>query len=90
VSVLWILGEAKSGKSELAEEIFHRLPGRKLYIGTLPKTPENAEQMRKHAERRPQDWVSLSTACGTGLGVMGELADTPTARATAAVFACGR
>lgn len=56
MSVLWILGEAKSGKSELGEEIFHRLPGRKFYIGTLPKTPENAEQIRKHDERRPRDW----------------------------------
>lgn len=56
MSVLWILGEAKSGKSELGEEIFHRLPGRKFYIGTLPRTPENAEQIRKHDERRPRDW----------------------------------
>ena len=56
MAVLWILGEAKSGKSELAEEIFHRLPEWKLYIGTLPKTPENAETIRKHLERRPRDW----------------------------------
>jgi adenosyl cobinamide kinase/adenosyl cobinamide phosphate guanylyltransferase len=56
MSILWILGEAKSGKSELGEEVFQRLPGRKLYIGTLPKTPENAEQIRKHDERRPRDW----------------------------------
>jgi hypothetical protein len=56
VGTFWILGEAKSGKSELGEEIFHRLPGRKFYIGTLPRTPENTEQIRKHTERRPPDW----------------------------------
>jgi adenosyl cobinamide kinase/adenosyl cobinamide phosphate guanylyltransferase len=56
MGVLWILGEAKSGKSELGEEIFHRLLGTKFYIGTLPKTPENAAQIRKHGERRPSDW----------------------------------
>ncbi len=53
---LWILGEAKSGESELAEAIFARLPGRKLYIGTLPRRPENMETIRKHAKRRPPDW----------------------------------
>ncbi|MCD6351740.1 MAG: bifunctional adenosylcobinamide kinase/adenosylcobinamide-phosphate guanylyltransferase [Armatimonadetes bacterium] len=66
---LWILGEAKSGKSELAEEIFARLPGVKLYIGTLPRTPENLATIEKHAERRPDDWhlvevsTSLTPAC---------------------------
>lgn len=56
MAVLWILGEAKSGKSELAEEIFTRLPGRKFYIGTFPRTPEHMDAIRKHAERRPEDW----------------------------------
>jgi len=56
MSVLWILGEAKSGKSELGEEIFLRLPGRKVYIGTLPRTLENAETIRKHGQRRPRNW----------------------------------
>lgn len=56
MSTLWILGEARSGKSELGEEIFHCLPGRKVYIGTLPRTPANADQIRKHEERRPRDW----------------------------------
>ncbi len=56
MSVLWILGEAKSGKSELAEEIFAHLPGKKFYIGTLPRTPRWMEAIRKHTERRPKDW----------------------------------
>jgi len=56
MGVLWILGEAKSGKSELAEEIFARLPGKKFYIGTLPRTPRWMDTIRKHAERRPRDW----------------------------------
>jgi adenosyl cobinamide kinase/adenosyl cobinamide phosphate guanylyltransferase len=56
MSVLWILGEAKSGKSELAESIFERLPGGKFYIGTLPRTPRWMDTIRKHAERRPKDW----------------------------------
>lgn len=82
MSVLWILGEAKSGKSELGEGIFHRLPGRKLYIGTLPKTPENAEQIRKHDERRPRGWelieitddLSVATRVTEENGLSGEAA----------------
>jgi len=56
MSVLWILGEAKSGKSELAEEIFARLPGKKFYIGTLPRTPKWMSTIKKHAARRPKSW----------------------------------
>ncbi len=59
MAVLWILGEAKSGKSELGEEILARLPGTKFYIGTLPRTPENMETIRKHVEQRPRDWQLL-------------------------------
>jgi len=56
MSILWILGEAKSGKSELAEEIFARLPGKKFYIGTLPRTPRWMSTIKKHAARRPKSW----------------------------------
>ena len=56
MSVLWILGAAKSGKSELAEEIFPLLPGRKVYIGTLPRTPENMGTIKRHVDQRPEDW----------------------------------
>jgi len=54
--VLWILGEGKSGKSELAEAIFSLLPGEKFYIGTLPRTDKWMETIRKHAKRRPKEW----------------------------------
>ena len=54
--VLWILGEAKSGKSELAEAIFARLPGKKFYIGTLPRTSKNMGTIKKHVDQRPKDW----------------------------------
>lgn len=54
-SVLWILGEAKSGKSELAGAIFALLPGKKFYVGTLPRTPENMDTIRKHVDQRPKD-----------------------------------
>jgi len=56
MSVLWIIGEAKSGKSELAEEFFARFPGRKIYIGTLPRIPRWMDTIKKHADRRPKDW----------------------------------
>jgi len=56
MSVLWIIGEAKSGKSELAEKIFTHLPGKKFYIGTLPRTPRWMETIKKHAARRPKSW----------------------------------
>ena len=52
MGVLWILGEAKSGKSELAEEIFARLPGKNFYIGTLPRTHRWMSTIKKHADRR--------------------------------------
>jgi len=56
MSVLWILGEAKSGKSELAEAIFALLPGKKFYIGTLLRTPRWMSTIKKHAARRPKRW----------------------------------
>lgn len=56
MSTLWILGEAKSGKSELAEEIFARLPGKKFYIGTLPRIPRWMDTIKKHVDKRPEDW----------------------------------
>jgi len=60
--VLWILGEAKSGKSELAEAIFTHLPGRKFYIGTLPRTPRWMDTIRKHEARRPKSWGLIEIA----------------------------
>jgi adenosyl cobinamide kinase/adenosyl cobinamide phosphate guanylyltransferase len=62
MSVLWILGEAKSGKSELAEEIFARLPGTKFYIGTLPRRPEWTEKINKHVNQRPKEWATIEIA----------------------------
>lgn len=56
MKVLWILGEGKSGKSELAEEIFAHLPGKKFYIGTLPRIPRWMDMIKKHSDRRPKDW----------------------------------
>jgi len=56
MSVLWILGEAKSGKSELAEAIFAHLPGKKFYIGTLPRTSKNMDTIKKHVDQRPKNW----------------------------------
>ncbi|MBM3241029.1 hypothetical protein FJZ31_32500 [Candidatus Poribacteria bacterium] len=56
MSVLWIIGEAKSGKSELAEEFFARFPGKKFYIGTLPRILRWMDTIKKHADRRPKDW----------------------------------
>jgi len=62
MTVLWIVGEAKSGKSELAEEIFARLPGKKFYIGTLPRTPRWMSTIKKHANRRPKSWKLIEIA----------------------------
>jgi len=56
MNVLWIIGAAKSGKSELAEEILIRLPGKKFYIGTLPRIPKWMDTIKKHADRRPKEW----------------------------------
>ncbi len=62
MSVLWILGEAKSGKSELAEAIFAHLPGKKFYIGTLPRTSKNMNTIKKHVNQRPKDWELVEIA----------------------------
>jgi len=67
MNVLWILGEAKSGKSELAEAIFACLPGKKLYIGTLPRTPENMSTIKKHVDQRPKDWELIEITDSLGV-----------------------
>jgi len=67
MSVLWILGEAKSGKSELAEEIFARLPGKKFYIGTLPRTSKNMDTIKKHVDQRPKDWELIEITDSSGV-----------------------
>jgi len=48
--ILWILGEAKSDKSELAEAIFFPLPGKKFYVSTLPRTDKWMKTKRRLKE----------------------------------------
>ncbi|MFC1718459.1 bifunctional adenosylcobinamide kinase/adenosylcobinamide-phosphate guanylyltransferase [Candidatus Poribacteria bacterium] len=63
---LWILGEAKSGKSELAEAMFARLPGKKFYIGTLPGTSKNMGTIKKHVDQRPKNWELIEITDSLG------------------------
>jgi adenosyl cobinamide kinase/adenosyl cobinamide phosphate guanylyltransferase len=59
MSVLWILGEAKSGKSELGEGIFARLPAARFYIGTLLRTPDSMHAISRHVASRPTEWATV-------------------------------
>jgi adenosylcobinamide kinase / adenosylcobinamide-phosphate guanylyltransferase len=60
MSLLVILGGARSGKSRLAGEMGKRWPGRVAVIVTAEaRDDEMADRIRRHRSERPADWVTV-------------------------------
>ncbi|TEB16637.1 Bifunctional adenosylcobalamin biosynthesis protein CobP [Pelotomaculum sp. FP] len=58
--LILVLGGARSGKSELAENIASRLGGAVKYIATATiQDPEMAERVKLHQGRRPASWLTF-------------------------------
>lgn len=52
-----VTGGARSGKSSYAENIMREIQGEILYIATsIPFDDEMRDRVRKHRERRPENW----------------------------------
>jgi adenosyl cobinamide kinase/adenosyl cobinamide phosphate guanylyltransferase len=56
-----VLGGARSGKSEIAEQLASRLPSPVLYFATavVEKDDDLAARVAAHQDRRPSDWKTI-------------------------------
>jgi adenosyl cobinamide kinase/adenosyl cobinamide phosphate guanylyltransferase len=56
-----VLGGARSGKSEIAEELAARLPSPVLYFATavIADDDDLAARVAAHQDRRPSDWKTI-------------------------------
>jgi adenosylcobinamide kinase/adenosylcobinamide-phosphate guanylyltransferase len=66
--VILVTGAARSGKSEWAEHLAMDLQNSThksiIYVATAMENPEDAEwqqRIEKHQQRRPENWLTLST-----------------------------
>ncbi len=60
MSVTFVIGGARSGKSTFAEEKAKEYGSKVLYIATATVTDEAmADRVRKHREQRPESWSTL-------------------------------
>ncbi len=63
--VILVTGAARSGKSEWAETLAMRSPKSVVYVATAINDSNDREwqqRIRKHQQRRPQDWVTLEVS----------------------------
>jgi adenosylcobinamide kinase / adenosylcobinamide-phosphate guanylyltransferase len=68
-SLIFILGGARSGKSDYALEVARRLAGDQpvLFIATAQAgDAEMDERIARHREERPQHWQTLEASLGVG------------------------
>ena len=60
MSLTFLLGGARSGKSSLAVEIGRRHDGPVTYVATAPITDDDmAERVARHRDERPTDWATI-------------------------------
>lgn len=58
--VILVTGGARSGKSEVAEQLAAALSGRVIYLATAGVyDDEMNHRVEKHRERRPKNWVTV-------------------------------
>ena len=58
--LVFILGGARSGKSDFAQRIAQKSGGRVLFVATAePGDDEMRNRIQKHIESRPTDWSTL-------------------------------
>jgi adenosylcobinamide kinase/adenosylcobinamide-phosphate guanylyltransferase len=69
--LIFILGGARSGKSDYAEQLAGQLGQRVLYIATAEaKDEEMAERIAAHRQTRPAEWQTLEAPCQVGTALV--------------------
>lgn len=59
-NITFVLGGARSGKSNFAEKLAKELYGSTVYIATaIPFDQEMKYRIKKHRERRPASWITI-------------------------------
>ena len=72
-----VLGGARSGKSEVAEQLAARLPAPVTYLATArrdPHDPEWTARIEAHRERRDTTWSTVEVGSGDLASVVSEAA----------------
>ncbi|MCS0504396.1 bifunctional adenosylcobinamide kinase/adenosylcobinamide-phosphate guanylyltransferase [Ancylobacter mangrovi] len=78
MSLTFVLGGARSGKSRHAEELVERLAPPWTYIATAEAhDAEMAERIALHRSRRPADWHTLDAPHNLAAALAGLSADRP-------------
>jgi len=69
-----VLGGARSGKSDFAQDLAGRMGERVLFVATAaPDDPEMAERIARHRASRPSDWRTVEARTGVARALAAEL-----------------
>ncbi len=91
VSLIFVTGPVRSGKSRFAERLAIDAGGDVLYVATARADPNDAEwsaRIAHHAARRPRDWRIIETAASPSIE-LAELFGTATTTQTLVVDSLG-
>jgi adenosylcobinamide kinase/adenosylcobinamide-phosphate guanylyltransferase len=79
MSVTFILGGARSGKSTLAQEMANECGGTVLFVATAEAGDEDMrERIEAHKKARPAHWTTLEVTMGLGPEIAAALGDQKT------------
>lgn len=73
---IFILGGARSGKSDFAQELAKKLSGNVLFVATAePLDEEMQARIEKHRKARPRSWRTLELTANIGRQLETEIGD---------------
>jgi adenosylcobinamide kinase/adenosylcobinamide-phosphate guanylyltransferase len=76
MSIIFILGGARSGKSRYAQELAARLGSRVLYVATAEALDEEMKaRIEAHRRSRPPSWRTLEARAGVAEAIRNQIRD---------------
>jgi adenosylcobinamide kinase/adenosylcobinamide-phosphate guanylyltransferase len=76
MSMTFILGGARSGKSRFAQELASKLKKRVLFVATCePLDEEMSARIKVHQRSRPRNWKTLETPTDVAKTMKGKIGD---------------